>query len=669
MAFHKSNSEGDKCLKSANSTICIEGSPPDNDTTVHNNTQRENSQHISYDKGIDIILDFEKRTKALSYSMCNCCKQTKLNMRTREVNGIHYCQLCFSKKRYEHKDWQKQLPLWIDKNSNLHFELPTELIGLREGEKLLIQQISPYVPLQHLSKGAYGCKGHVCSFPQDVQEVCTVLPRLPSNVNVIRVIKQYKMEEGEIGTHTFVIRKHKVLAALHWLKAHNYLYHDIQIDESHLDWMEGNEEKELPLTHSIEVSDNSHTEIPAHWKEQEAGTEKCFGLFSVTPSNMPNNADKIVTESIEEAILDSPKSDRINFPYVSEDPVNEYSNEKLFCKAFPWLFPGGYGDFNQYREEKISVMEWINNLVYYYDGRFALDKMWIFFALNFATRQTNQKSGSYFVDGFFKEGKKTLDEIKDEIKDGNMSWIDRITYYSYRVSGSSAYWRKKKSEVLSWIAYHVEKGHGAPTLFITLSCAEYYWPDIWRLLEERYKKAGLSIPDCSGKGKTTLINDFTLIVQEYFQERVKIWLDTIGKHIFEIDHYWLRYEFAPGRGQIHCHMIAITKSQRMLKEYFSFDGNKEKQAEFLDKYLREKFRMVSMLPDGFDEKQQRQSGHPSSCYFTEVKDLAKEDEFNCLLRNQQHYCTDYCLRKRKYLYVYIPLSGPNFTRTLSLLQE
>ena len=48
----------------------------------------------------------------------------------------------------------------------------------------------------------------------------------------------------------------------------------------------------------------------------------------------------------------------------------------------------------------------------------------------------------------------------------------------------------------------------------------------------------------------------------------------------------------------------------MLKEYFSFDGNKEKQAEFLDKYLREKFRMVSMLPDGFDEKQQRQKGDP-----------------------------------------------------------
>ena len=47
--------------------------------------------------------------------------------------------------------------------------------------------------------------------------------------------------------------------------------------------------------------------------------------------------------------------------------------------------------------------------------------------------------------------------------------------------------------------------------------------------------------------------------------------------------------------------------------------------------------MVSMLPDGFDEKQQRQKGDPLSRYFAEVKDLARADEFNCLLRNQQHY--------------------------------
>ena len=111
MAPCKSNSDAEK-RSGGNSKICIEGSPPDNHTTVDNNTQQENAQHKTYDEGIDIILDvekhiildIEKRTKVLSHSMCNCCKQIKLNMKTREVYGIRYCQPSFSKKRYEHKD-------------------------------------------------------------------------------------------------------------------------------------------------------------------------------------------------------------------------------------------------------------------------------------------------------------------------------------------------------------------------------------------------------------------------------------------------------------------------------------------------------------------------------------------------------------------------------------
>ena len=42
------------------------------------------------------------------------------------------------------------------------------------------------------------------------------------------------------------------------------------------------------------------------------------------------------------------------------------------------------------------------------------------------------------------------------------------------------------------------------------------------------------------------VNDFANVIQEYFQERVVSWLDTVGKAIFDIKHYWIRYEFAPG---------------------------------------------------------------------------------------------------------------------------
>ena len=74
----------------------------------------------------------------------------------------------------------------------------------------------------------------------------------------------------------------------------------------------------------------------------------------------------------------------MDFPYVSEVPVDEYDKTfKLFCKAFPLLFPGGVGDSNDPSNISESVDAWTEHLLHYYDGWFAKDKMWCFFALNY----------------------------------------------------------------------------------------------------------------------------------------------------------------------------------------------------------------------------------------------------------------------------------------------
>ena len=99
-------------------------------------------------------------------------------------------------------------------------------------------------------------------------------------------------------------------------------------------------------------------------------------------------------------------------------------------------------------------------------------------------------SGGFFVDGFFREGPKTLEQLQAEIPDSNTQWLDRLCYYSQRVSGFAEYWRAKRAEVYTWINHHIEAGHGLPNYFITLSCAEYMWPDIKRLIIDRFKIAG-----------------------------------------------------------------------------------------------------------------------------------------------------------------------------------
>ena len=118
-------------------------------------------------------------------------------------DGLHKCKNC--------KDHSLAIdmfshPTWTDREGNIHYTIPQELQGLREGEKLLLQQVSPFVPLQHLQKGNYGCKGHVCSFPQDIQSICTVLPRLPTDINIVNIVKNFRDKDNNPHYMTFRIR-------------------------------------------------------------------------------------------------------------------------------------------------------------------------------------------------------------------------------------------------------------------------------------------------------------------------------------------------------------------------------------------------------------------------------------------------------------------------------
>jgi hypothetical protein len=51
------------------------------------------------------------------------------------------------------------------------------------------------------------------------------------------------------------------------------------------------------------------------------------------------------------------------------------------------------------------------------------------------------------------------------------------------------------------------------------------------------------------------VNDYTLVIQEFFHSRVDSYLKKIGFHVFGIKHYWARFEFAKSRGQIHLHLL------------------------------------------------------------------------------------------------------------------
>ena len=96
------------------------------------------------------------------------------------------CQASHAKK----EELNKSLPIWINEKGVVQFELPDQLKCLQEGKKLLIQQVAAYVPLLPLKDGQIGLKGHVCSFVLDISHKCTISPRLPDDVQLVKVVKK-----------------------------------------------------------------------------------------------------------------------------------------------------------------------------------------------------------------------------------------------------------------------------------------------------------------------------------------------------------------------------------------------------------------------------------------------------------------------------------------------
>ena len=341
----------------------------------------------------------------------------------------------------------------------------------------------------------------------------------------------------------------------------------------------------------------------------------------------------------------------MNWPTREIKPISEFSNTKIFCLAFPWLFPGGIGDIKESRLYELEISDWAENLLYYQDGRFAKDKLWCFFTLNYIYRRRNFNQSQWFVKDFSGNNTPCLETLHKMIDDGDVSFIEKLMYFGKIIPGTAAYWRHKKAELYSWINHHVEQGRGAPSIFLTLSCAEYFWPDIRRLLQQFVYQTTRRKVDFEKDYRllNQALNDFSVIVQDFFHKKVELFLEFIARKIFGFKYYWGRFEFAKSRGQIHIHLVAIlkdaTKPGGIQFQLYTFKGNKLKQAEILANWARETFNMTAELPAcDLLPVQEEDKPSPCSARLSETADVI-QDGAELSMFCQMHKCSEYCLRR------------------------
>jgi hypothetical protein len=147
----------------------------------------------------------------------------------------------------------------------------------------------------------------------------------------------------------------------------------------------------------------------------------------------------------------------------------------------------------------------------------------------------------------------------------------------------------------------VEQGNGDPSLFVTFYCAEYHWQDIDKLFNDRRKIAGN--PPVSLKSvteKVRAVNNYSIIIQEYFQVRVSAFLENYAKEVFGVHHYYTRLEFAKSRGQIHVHILAMLGNKSIIIELnervYKERHDVENQARVADDSMENVFGLTAIHP-------------------------------------------------------------------------
>jgi hypothetical protein len=148
----------------------------------------------------------------------------------------------------------------------------------------------------------------------------------------------------------------------------------------------------------------------------------------------------MLLEEIRNSKAGKEKGATINWPALGESPISEYGEKRVFCMFFSWLYPSGSGDFNESRKVDILVKYWARQQLFMPDGRFAKDKTWCFYALNYDECRRNMTQVQWFVNNFLhSEEIPSIDSLKEKLKNNDTKFIEKLQYFAQCVPGLDYY--------------------------------------------------------------------------------------------------------------------------------------------------------------------------------------------------------------------------------------
>ena len=355
---------------------------------------------------------------------------------------------------------------------------------------MLISPVIPMISIYRLPHGQYGYKGHVINLPQDVAGFVNTLPRHPSELDIILV----KHPEISQPHQHFRVRRSVVLRTLQFLIANNIYFNDITLNQDNLLILPDDDCISNAHIFTVDCNSFSSTFDTSELCNTEEDPEHLTTTF------VPGNYRSMTEEENIRRSSEESSSNSVTWPTRGHNPINEFSSEGYFSCAFPTLFPTGAADFLALRLNKVTIGNYLKQLLLYDDGRFAKHCRFRYFALNTEMRWRALQTGRIYVHQNPNDDHLSIEELRDMVGREAESFSSRVLHYAASLRGTRQYWMRQRSRLVAMV-----DTLGMPTIFFTHSAADFHWPELANLY---HSESGESISQRNSVAENPALADW-----------------------------------------------------------------------------------------------------------------------------------------------------------------
>ena len=505
--------------------------------------------------------------------------------------------------------------------------VPEELQGLTRLECRCIGLRIPFMMLQALRKGGLGqIHGPCVNVPATLEPIAKVLPRVPENIDLV-LLKFKRMITYKSNYMCDYIRPQKVMITLLWLKENNPHYSHVEIDHAWLEKFKGQEISEHifdPVQNEKMIVDNELLKMSKGGEKMgdTVTMNKSFNGENMTEchkmddsemkiddgnvddvgSSASDNSD-LEDQNLEEAQNHFDEKAEVTIGATSicmqfknlddlvisiapgQDAVPKYilMDNDFEVLAFPDLFPGGFGGFDVLtpRDREINLRRYVNQRLLNKDPKFSQNSEYIF-AFQYATEIKQLRTDMQMaLKRRSSEGRNiNAGDMRNFEKVNQLIWKDIAYKFMKNVRGTPAFWQSQLFDTLAML-----RTFGTPIWFISLSPAEFLWPEFIQAVGKRMRRNWTEdqISVMEWITKAEYFRNNSVPVNQMFENRIESFFSDFllskANPLGEITEHVEKIEFQV-RGSPHAHCLLWVKDAPRV------DVNTEEEVcEFVDKYI------------------------------------------------------------------------------------